>query len=504
MFRAGAGTRLGMKRIAIIGGGIAGLSAAYEIAQQQRAGAPVEFVLFEASGRLGGIVETVRHDGFVIECGPDSWVTEKPWARTLAIELGLESEIISSRDEIRKTYLAEGGALHAMPDGMRMMVPVEWASVLASPLFSPQAKLDYQKEPERAEPLKAAALDAFEPPRDESVWDFTVRHFGAEVADTIAAPLLAGVFGGDIRSLSVRATMPAYVALEREYGSLILGLQHRRRAEPLQASIFTTLRNGLAGLIDGIESHLPPASILRGVAVEAIERSSHRWRIRRAPSKSAADMQSDEFDAVLLGTPAKTASEILDAIDPGLGQLLPQNSSSAIVVALAFSAGQARDIEIPGGFGFLVPQRARPAVAPREENLEALSHRALLACTFVDQKFSDRVPPGALLLRAFFGGPAAQSLAGQNDATWSRLAQTALRRFLGELPEPAFSLVRRWPDSLPLYPVGHQDRIAELELRVARLPHLRLIGNAYRGVGLPDLIRDGRAAARDIVEALAP
>ena len=185
-----------MKRIAIVGGGIAGVAAAYEIALHQRAGAAIEFVLFEAGSRLGGIVETVRRDGFVIECGPDSWVTEKPWARELAIELGLENELVSSNDERRKTYIVKGNELTAMPDGMRMMVPTQWGSVANSPLFSDQAKLAYLHEPEIAERLKATALDAGDGNRDESVRDFVMRHFGEEVANTIAAPLLCRRFRG--------------------------------------------------------------------------------------------------------------------------------------------------------------------------------------------------------------------------------------------------------------------------------------------------------------------
>lgn len=495
-----------MKRIAIVGGGIAGVSAAYQIALEQRAGAAVELVLFEASGRLGGTVETVCRDGFVIECGPDSWVTEKPWARTLAIELGLEPEIIYSQDKNRKTYLAEASGLHAMPDGMRMMVPVEWAGVLASPLFSKQAKLDYQREPELAEQLKATALDASEPPRDESVREFTARHFGVEVADTIAAPLLAGIFGGDVRTLSARAVLPAYVALEREHGSLILGLQQRRRREPVRAPIFSTLRNGLGELIDGMQSYLSASNVASGAAVLAVERKGHRWRVRCDRAGGAAALTEEEFDAILIATPAKTTARILDAIDRGIGELLPQRSSSAIVVALAYSAQKARCMNIPAGFGFLVPQRGQSTTdAPQsDDTLESAAHGALLACTFVDQKFPDRVPPGSVLLRAVFGGAGAAALMGQDDAALEELARTALGKFLAVLPEPTISLVRRWPDSLPLYQVGHLDRIRELESRVARLPQIRLIGNAYRGVGLPDLIRDGRTAAGEMVAALAP
>lgn len=489
-----------MKHIAILGGGISGLSAAYELARQQRAGAAVEFILFEATNRLGGIVETEHHGEFVIECGPDSWVTEKPWARELAVELGLESEIIFSQDKHRKTYLAERSGLHAIPDGMRMMVPVEWARVLDSTLLSQQAKLGYLREPGIAGQLKTTALLASRPPRDESVKDFVARHFGAEVADTIAAPLLAGVFGGDIATLSARAVLPAYVALEYEYGSLILGLQQRKQSAESTAPIFSTLRNGLSGLIAGMESRIPARNIRRGFAVDSIEWVGDSWRIA-----GACDQAPERFDGLLIATPSKTTAQLLAPLNPHMVDLLPQHSSSAIVVAFAFSAEQAQFLQIPQGFGFLVPQRGGTDASLHEgghTNLEELAQRALLACTFVDQKFSHRAPAGAVLLRAFFGGPAAPALLGESDSTLRRLAHTALGNILGALPEPGIAVDRRWPDSLPLYSVGHLDRIAELESCVAKLPQLRLIGNAYRGVGLPDLIRGGRSAAREMIAAL--
>jgi len=494
-----------MKRIAIIGGGIAGLSAAYELAFQQRAGAPIEFVLFDAASRLGGTVETVRRDGFVIECGPDSWVTEKPWARDLALELGLEGELVPSRDDRRKTYLVQGRALTAMPDGMRMMVPVQWAGVLNSPLFSWQAKLAYLREPKLAEQLKTSALDAASSSRDESVRDFVFRHFGSEVADTIAAPLLAGVFGGDIASLSARAVLPAFVALEREHGSLVLGLRQRRQAEDAPAAIFTTLRHGLAGLVEGMESHIPASSIQRGMVVASIERTGEGWVVHRASAPGASHLASQTFDAVLVATPAKTTAKLFGAIDERIGELLPQQSSSAIVVALAFSADQASVMRIPRGFGFLVPQTAAqygPYQPISDDDMEAIARRALLACTFVDQKFPQRAPENSVLLRAFFGGPSVAPLLAESDATLLKLAQTTLGRIVGKLQEPSIALVRRWPDSLPLYEVGHLNRMAELDVRMSQLPHVRLIGNAYRGVGLPDLIHSGRTTARELVAGL--
>jgi protoporphyrinogen/coproporphyrinogen III oxidase len=457
-----------MKRIAIIGGGISGVSAAYQLAQRG-----VGFTLFEASSRLGGIVETVRRDGFVIECGPDSWVTEKPWARELAVELGLEDEIISSNDHWRRTWLLEGEHLVPMPDGMRMMVPTQWEPVLNSPLFSEDARQAFLNEYRRAEELKAAALSEG---KDESVASFVRRHFGEEVTRTVAGPLLAGVFGGSVEELSVRAVMPAFVKLEREHGSLIAALQQKQNDS--SASVFTSLKTGLETLIERMTAKLPPNSVRLHHEVQRLSHESGQWHIETAG-------HSDFFDAVILATPAHVTRRLLSPLHADFDPLLDMDATSAIVIALAFSAKHAEHLSIPQGFGYLVPQR----------HSTADSDPQLLACTFVNQKFSHRVPDGAVLLRAFFGGETAPKLLNRTDADLVTIAHKRLSQALGQLPEPDISLVRRWPLSLPQYAVGHPDRMAKLFQLVDSFPGLQLIGNAYHGVGLPDLIREGREAA---------
>jgi oxygen-dependent protoporphyrinogen oxidase len=444
--------------IAIVGGGLAGLSTAYQLASDG-----VDFTLFEASPRLGGIVETVRQDGFVIECGPDSWVTEKPWARELAIELGLEEEIIPSNDQWRRTYILHGRELVAIPDGMRMMVPSKWGPLLESPLFTWQARLAYLREPKRAEELKASA-----PAQDESVATFVRRHFGDEVTRTIAGPLLAAVFGGDVEQLSVRAVMPAFVRMEAEHGSLVNAIQ--RVVQQAPQPIFTTLRSGLGTLIDAMVSKLPPSCLRLSQPVLQMELQGSGWQLTTAAGEN-------HFDAVVVATPPHVTKKLLQ---PPMATLLPSESTSAIVVALAFAPDQARSMRIPRGFGFVVPPGSSRDMEP------------LLACTFVDQKFPGRVPEGALLLRAFFSG---ESLLGQPEDALIARARAQLGRVLGPLPQPVHTLVRRWPLSLPQYSVGHLDRMAKLDSLVRATPHLHLIGNAYYGVGLPDLIRQGRATA---------
>src|SRR6185437_9175386 len=415
----------------------------------------------------------VRQDGFVIECGPDSWVTEKPWARKLSIELGLESEVIPSNDQQRRTWLWQRDQLIPMPDGMRMMVPTQLSAIDASPLFTPEARLAFHRELERAGELKASALPEDE---DESVADFVLRHFGDEVARTLAAPLLSGVFGGDIENLSARAVLPAFVQMEREHGSLIAALA--ARPAPAENSIFTTLRSGLGTLIERMAAALPTASVRLSEPVLNAARLQRGWRLRLKHSE-------ETYDAIILATPAHITRALLRSLNPEFVPLLTIESTSAIVAAFAFTPEQARSLSLPSGFGYLVPQNTPPDL-----------NSQLLACTFVHQKFPHRVPEGGALLRAFFGSETAASLLNESDETLAALALDQLTETLGPLPAPHVTVVRRWPLSLPQYSVGHVGRVAQVESLAARFPGLRIIGNAYHGVGLPDMVRMGREAGR--------
>jgi oxygen-dependent protoporphyrinogen oxidase len=459
-----------MKKVAIVGGGVAGLAAAYELARLARGGAAVQGVLFEASTRLGGIVETVREGGFVIECGPDAWVTEKPWARELAEELGLGDEVMASNDARRKTYVLIDRKLQAMPDGMRMMVPADLDAVNASELFSAEAKQAYRDEAGRAEELRTNA-----PEEDESVAEFVRRHFGEEVVEKIGTPLLSGVFGGDATKLSVRAVMAPFVAMEREHGSLVAALQSRANAAKT-VPVFTTLRSGMGTLMDRMIAAIPEDWVRLAAEVQFVSYGEEGWLVGTARGV-------ERFDAVMMAAPVDVARCLLNPVDERAAQLMEMEASSAVVVGFGFA--DTTKFAVPRGFGFLVP--------PGSDSL-------LLACTFVDQKFDDRVPQGGRLVRAFFGGKAAERLMRCGNDETAAVARLELARILGPLPEPQMTVVRRWPRSLPQYGVGHLERMKELEERVRALDGLWLLGNGYRGVGLPDLIRDARAAARQIVE----
>jgi oxygen-dependent protoporphyrinogen oxidase len=449
------------------------------LARLAREGAPVEAVLFEASDRLGGTVQTMREGGYIVEGGPDGWVTEKPWAQQLAEELGLADEIIPSNDANRKTHILIGnspGTLQAMPEGMRLMVPGNLEALDACELFSAEAKKAFHDELGRADELRASAAT-----NDETIAEFVRRHFGDEVLHKIGAPLLSGVLGGDVNVLSVRAVMAPFVAMEREYGSLIAAVQARAAAaHGEQRSIFTTLRSGVATLVDRMVATIPTPWIRLGAGVVDIGRDDTGWTIRRSARGSSNELTAPEhFDALIIATPVDVARTLLAPLDAHASKLMEMDSSSAVIVAFGFP--DATRFPVPPGFGFLVPSG---------------SGSRLLACTFVDQKFNHRVPQGGRLVRAFFGGAAAERLMRCGNDEITSIARMELARILGPLPDAQIQLVRRLPRSLPQYSVGHLDRMTDLDERIQKMSGLSLLGNGYRGVGLPDLIRDARKAAR--------
>ncbi len=473
------------KRVAVIGAGMAGMAAAYEVTRHPGH----TLTLFEASDRLGGTVETVHEGGFTIETGPDSWVSDKSAARDLAEELGLGDEIIASNDAVRRNYLVQGRALTPMPDGMRMMVPTRWLPILESPLFSWQARLAYLREPKRAAELKkqaAARPDDF----DESVRSFVMRHFGQEATETIAGPLLAGVFGGDIETLSAGAVLAPFVRLEKEHGSLIaptMAQVERDRAEGKPPRpVFTTLRTGLSTLIDRIAAALPAGSIRKATSVIAIEKTEQGWMVTTETHNR--ERKQEQFAAAVLATPAHVARKLLEPLHREASDLLAMEATSAIVVALCFSSDAAARIRVPRGFGFLVPPRRALSDEPE-----------LLAGTFMHQKFPHRAPEGTVFLRGFFGGHAAPRMMDWKDAHIADVARAQFAALLGPLPVPAQTVVRRWPLSLPQYRVGHPARMRTLGKHLEQLPGLALTGNPYQGVGLPALIHNGQKVVRELL-----
>jgi protoporphyrinogen/coproporphyrinogen III oxidase len=463
-----------MTRIAIIGGGISGLAAAFALEMDRRAGVDVDYVLYEASTRLGGVLRTDYIDGCVVEAGPDSFITEKPWAADLCRALGLGDQLIGSNDADRKTYILTKGRLVVMPDGLMFMVPTKILPTGFSALFSWKTKLRMTQE-------------LFHPPRavdhDESVAAFVERHYGAEMVDRLADPLLSGVYGGEAASLSVRAVLPRFAEMERMHGSLgraMLAARKKTPAGPRKAAptLFTSLKNGMQHLAETAVSRLTPTALLTNVPVQAVQREAGSWVV-------SAGMQSDEFDSVIIALPASAAAQVLRMVSPELSaELAAIQYSSSITVGLGYDR-QVRQ-SLPPGFGFLVP---------RSEG------KKLLAATFVHNKFPHRAPEDRALLRCFFAGKNAEDVWHLSDESIIGIVRNELQQILGLRADPLFARVYKWKSAMAQYGVGHLDRLDRMERLREQLPGLALAGNAYRGIGVPDCVRSGRDAAKELVNS---
>src|ERR1700686_1624463 len=315
-----------MKRIAIIGGGISGLAAAFALEERRRSGTELDYVLYESSPRLGGVLRTEHIDGCLVEAGPDSFITEKPWATDLCRALGLGDQLIGSNDGDRKTYILTNGRLVVMPDGLMFMVPTKILPTGLSPLFSWKTKLRMTQE-------------FFHPPRaadhDESVAAFVERHYGPEMVDRLADPLLSGVYGGEAASLSVRAVLPRFAEMERTHGSLgraMLAARKKMAAGPKRPAppLFTSLKKGMQHLAETVVSRLTPASLLTNTPVYAIQPEAGGWLV-------SAGMQSDQFDRVIVALPGPAAAQVLRMASAELSaELGAIGYSSSITVGLGF------------------------------------------------------------------------------------------------------------------------------------------------------------------------
>ena len=481
-------------RTAIIGGGIAGLAAAYELEKARAAGAAVEYTLFESRERLGGSLASEIVNGAVLERGPDSFLTEKPAAAELCRELGLGDQLVPSNDAARKTYILVKNRMVPLPDGLMFLVPTKLIPTALTRLFSLSTKA-------------RMGLELLHPPRpseeDESVAALVERHFGIEAVDRLADPLLSGIYGGDAAQLSAQTVLPRLVDMEREHGSLTLGMlaAHRKmrqaaktasgsKGQPPKApaaprAIFTALRGGMQQLVDALTAKLDHKSIRLSTPVSTVKKTADVWEIQAASGK-------ENFDAVILASPAWAAGVLLRPVDAQLGDDLSGIPySSSITVNLVYD--EARLGALPEGFGFLVP---------------ITEGRSMLACTFVHRKFLGRTPPGKAVFRAFLGGMKNEALLAETDETLAAIVRRELSEILGDKViglsvEPEQIQVSRWRRAMAQYAVGHQERKQRIMERVALLPGLRLAGNAYDGIGIPDCIRLGRTAAKDLVSELA-
>jgi len=467
-----------MKRVAIIGGGISGLSAAFHLEKARSAGAGLSYALFESDQRLGGSMLSGRVEGCLVEAGPDSFLTEKPWALTLCRELGIDDQLIGSNDAQRKTYIVVKNRLIAMPDGLMFMVPTKLVPTALTPLFSWSTKV-------------RMAQELMHPPRpmenDETVGEMVERHFGPEVVDRLADPLLSGVYGGDANKLSARAVLPRFVEMEEKYGSLsraMLAAHNKMKAmagKQPPRPLFSSLKDGMQQMVDAIAARLDHASLRMKARVRGVYPEGERWRV-------AIDLGgSQRFDAVILATPANVAGALLEGVDRDLADdLLGITYSSSVTVTLGYYMEQLK--HLPPGFGFLVP---------RSEG------RRMLACTFVHNKFPHRAPADKGIVRCFLGGARDESVLSLTDDEILATVRAELKEIVKLAARPVFERVYRWRGAMAQYESGHLARVERIERRVKNIPGLELAGNAYHGIGVPDCIREGTNAANAVVQTLA-
>ena len=467
-------------RVAIIGGGISGLAAAFKLRELAAVGEPAfEVALFERSISLGHALGTVREDGFVMETGADSFLSDKPWALDLAKRLGLEQELIGTRERFRKTHVVRDGHLVEIPDGFTLLAPTRFLPVFRSPLFSLRGKL-------------RMALEPLIPPRrgggDESLASFVSRRVGREVLERVAQPLMAGIHTADPQSLSLEATMPRFLEMERRHGSLFRGL----RAIPQPAGsngtsgarwgLFVSFRHGMRTLVDALAARLE-GCVRLGADVIALARidSGKRWRL------VLADNSVFEAEAVLLATPAFGAARLLEGCAPDLAHLLADiRYSSVATVNLAYRTSDCP--HLPESFGFVAP---------------AIERRKIIAATFSSTKFDGRAPEGAVLMRAFLGGALHEQMMELNEGAMVAAVREEFSALLGLNADPILARVRRWPNAMPQYSVGHIERVARIERELLELPNLTLAGAAYRGVGVPDCVHSAERAAQAVFKRLA-
>ncbi|MBI3507625.1 MAG: protoporphyrinogen oxidase [Proteobacteria bacterium] len=453
-----------MRKVLVVGAGITGLSAAYRLSKK---GLDADITVLDEGDRPGGKIRTDREKSLTFECGPDSFLTQKPQALELVRELGLEAKLLNTSREETDVHVFVRGRLRRLPEGLLLMAPAKVLPFLKSDLLSWRGKL-------------RMGLDLVLPSfgdEDVSMGDFARRRFGREAVRAIVQPIMAGIYAGDADEISLKSTFPRFMDLEREHGSVIRGLRATasgRAKDPDAPTAFVTLAGGLAELTDALARALPKGALRLGAKVTRIFPHGRGYRAM------LGDDASMDADAVVVTAPAWRAAELLRVMDPELGSALmgiPFTSSATL--SLLFDEGE---LGLPKGFGFVVARGESRIVA---------------AGTFTGSKFPGRVPQGSTVLRLFLGGAGREGALEQPDATVIAAARADLERLLGVGlgRRPAFVKLHRWPKGNPQYVVGHELRLRRIAARAAQHPGLELAGASYGGIGIPDCVASGARAA---------
>lgn len=467
-------------KVAVLGGGVTGLACALRLQELAREKSlPLEIGLFEASDRLGSSVETVREQGVVIEMGPDAIFTEKPWGLDFLKKLGLENEIMGTDPRYRKSFVAWRGKLIPVPEGFYLLAPSNILSFGLSPLFSLWGKL-------RA--LADLLIPARELDTDESLASFVRRRLGREVLERAAQPLAGGIYGADMETLSVKATFPRFLEMERKHGSILRGLamgnsfRKSKEARGPRYSLFVTLRGGMDRMIEAAGARIPASSIHLGAAVDSVRRDSNGGFVL------SVNGTETRADAVCSCLTAWRAASIFSGLDPALSEDLGRIPYGSVgTVNLLYDK---LDVKHPlDGFGFVVPDVER---------------RSIIGCSFSSVKFPGRAPEGKVLLRAYLGGDFAEKTLQEPDEKILDLVFKDLNELLGIRAKPLLVIIRKHVSTMPQYQVGHLDLVESIERRAGQNAGIFFAGNAFNGVGIPDCVRSGERAAERAVRHLQP
>ncbi len=455
-------------RIAIIGGGISGLSAAFAL---QKRG--IAYTLVEAERFLGGVIRTERRDGFLLEGGPDSMLAQKPEGLALARELGLGDRLLPTNPEHRNVYILHGGRLHPLPDGMMLAVPTKVGPFLRSPLFSWPGKL-------------RMGLDLVRPGRpgngDESIATFLRRRFGQQAVDRLGEPLLAGIHSGDPERLSMLATFPRFRKLEQEHGSLVRGMwktkRPLRRPGETPPAAFYSLRGGLRELVDALALRIPREAIWTRLAVRSVTRDDEGYTLALDRGELL------HAERVIVAAPGPRIAPALEPAAPAAARALAAIPfASTATVLLGF---RREDVShLLEGYGLVIAGSERLRTT---------------ALSFVSTKFPFRAPEGHVLLRGFLGGARDGAVLGLGDQELIETVRQEMKGTLGLRGEPVMTRVFRWPFGTPQLEVGHLERMAAVEASLP--PGLFLCGAGVRSTGIPDSIADGTRAALAAAEGL--
>ena len=460
------------RQVAVVGGGITGLAAAHRLRELDP---QVEVTLLESASRLGGVLETIRRDDFLIEGGADNFITQVPWAVDLCRRIGFQDQLVETRDGHRQAFVVRRGRLRKIPEGFVVMAPSRVWPVVTTPILSPLGKL-------------RMAAEYFVPKGseqgDESLASFVTRRFGRETYQRLVQPLIGGIYTGDPEKLSLQATLPRFLQMEQEHGSLIRAVLRQAGQRPSRDSggrysMFVAPRGGLSSLVEAIADRLPAGAVqLNAPVTGLIAAPEGGWALSIGQGSS----EQRRFDAVILATPAQATARLVSGLDPQLAERLRQiRHAGCALVSLAYRRQQ---VGHPlDGLGFVVPY---------------IENRRILSGSFASVKYPGRAPDDCVLMRVYIGGALQPELADLPDDQLLTIAKEELTELLQLKGEPLLSHISRRPHAMPQYYVGHAELVAEVRQRESQLANLFLAGNAYEGVGIPQCIHSGEQAAEQV------